>query len=150
MVDKILTMIALSESNKTGYGKGQEFSTQSAPQKVFTAIWYLEMEVNNGGFWQYLANSSAETAPFVQQALKAIGANYTADLCKKAFAAAFRSGLPKTAEAISSEAERRTDELTDILDPFDQQFFEKPDDLTELLYDYVAKHPQEFGELPQD
>ena len=56
-------LIGLSESERTAFGK-QEFAVQSLPQKVFSSIWAVESEVNNGGFSQYFVNSSAETAPF--------------------------------------------------------------------------------------
>jgi hypothetical protein len=62
-------LINLSESKNTKFGK-EDFVSQSPPQKVFSAIWSAESEVNNGGFWQYFINSSAESAPFVVEALK--------------------------------------------------------------------------------
>ncbi|MDE3063964.1 MAG: DUF4375 domain-containing protein, partial [Acidobacteriota bacterium] len=52
-------LIALSESDKSSFGK-IAFNEQSFPQKVFSAIWALESEVNNGGFAQYYFNSSSE------------------------------------------------------------------------------------------
>ncbi len=82
-------LIGLSESDRTAFGK-QEFAVQSLPQMVFSSIWAVESEVNNGGFSQYFLNSSAETAPFIAY----------------------------------------------------------PDDLTDLLFTYVSRHPQEFGLVP--
>ncbi len=92
-MNKNQILIALSESKKTACGK-QEFALQSSPQKVFSAIWNLESEVNNGGFSQYFLNSSAESAPVVVQALETIGAAATAMICGRAIAAAFPGGLP--------------------------------------------------------
>jgi hypothetical protein len=40
-------LINLSESEKTSFGK-QDFASQSLPQKVFSAIWAVESEVNSG------------------------------------------------------------------------------------------------------
>jgi uncharacterized protein DUF4375 len=51
-VDKNAFLIQLSESDRTMFGK-EDFATQSVPQKVFSAIWAVESEVNNGGFSQY-------------------------------------------------------------------------------------------------
>jgi hypothetical protein len=48
-MDKNGILIALSESDKTKFGK-EDFSAQSVPQKVFSSIWAVESEVNNGGF----------------------------------------------------------------------------------------------------
>src|SRR4029077_12603921 len=102
----------LSESEMTRFGKG-EFAQQSLPQKVFSAIWAVESEVNNGGFSQYFFNSSGESASFVVEALETVGAPKTADICKRAIAAAFPSGLPQSAEEIRSAA---TDFPDDVLD----------------------------------
>ena len=75
-------LIDLSESDRTRFGK-EYFVDQSLPQKVFSSIWAVKSEVNNGGFYQYFQNSSAETAPFVVQALDTIGAPLTADICRQ-------------------------------------------------------------------
>src|SRR2546427_10905132 len=99
--DRIL--IDLSSSDKTSFGK-EDFANQSLPQKVFSAIWAVESEVNNGGFSQYFLNSSAESASFVAEALDTIGAPKTASICNRAITTAFPKGLPPTAETISSVA----------------------------------------------
>ena len=64
MPSKNNILISLSESDKTQFGK-QDFATQSIPQQVFSSVWALEAEVNNGGFSQYFLNDSCETAVFV-------------------------------------------------------------------------------------
>jgi Domain of unknown function (DUF4375) len=60
-------LIRLSESDKTEFGK-QDFARQSLPQKVFSAIWALESELNNGGFSQYFLNSTGDSTPFAVEA----------------------------------------------------------------------------------
>jgi hypothetical protein len=42
------SLILLSESEKTSFGK-EDFSRQSVPQKVFSAIWAVESEVQQRG-----------------------------------------------------------------------------------------------------
>ena len=79
MATKNHILIGLSESDKTKFGK-RDFAQQSTPQKVFSSIWALESEVNNGGFSQYFLNSSCETASSVSEALETIGAPKTADI----------------------------------------------------------------------
>ena len=71
MPSKNNILISLSESDKTQFGK-QDFESQSTPQRVFSSIWALEAEVNNGGFSQYFLNDSCETAAFVAEALETI------------------------------------------------------------------------------
>ena len=141
-------LIGLSESDRTKFGK-EAFSSQSAPQKVFSALWAVESEVNNGGFSQYFLNSSAESAHFVVDALRVIGARKTADICQRAIAAAFPAGLPDSEDAIRSAAADFSDEVLEKLEPLDQEFFAYPYNLGELLFAYVSQHPEEFGELPK-
>jgi hypothetical protein len=73
-MDKNEFLIALSESEKTDFGR-IEFSQQTEEQQVFSAIWDLESEVNNGGFEQYFCNLGGDTANFVPTALERIGAH---------------------------------------------------------------------------
>src|SRR5687767_8457993 len=102
-MNKNKILIDLSESKRTKFGK-EDFSVQSFPQKVFSAIWAAESEINNGGFAQYFQNASCETAPFVVQAFEAIGAPRTADICRRAIAIGFPEGLPSAHDAISAAA----------------------------------------------
>lgn len=141
-------LIGLSESDRTKFGK-EDFGSQSVPQKVFSALWGVEAEVNNGGFSQYFVNNSAESAHFVVDALRVIGAPKTADICQRAIAAAFPAGLPESEEAIRSAAADFSEEVLEKLDPLDQEFIAYPHNLTELLFAYVSQHPEEFGELPK-
>lgn len=141
-------LISLSESKSTKFGK-EDFALQSLPQKVFSAIWAVESEVNNGGFSQYFSNSSAESASFVVEALETIGAPRTADICKRAIAAAFPAGLPRATATIRSVAADFPDETLEKLEPLDQEFFAYPHSLTDLLFAYVTAHPEEFGKLPK-
>lgn len=147
-MNKNQILISLSESDKTQFGK-EDFDAQSRPQKVFSSIWAVESEVNNGGFLQYFQNYSAETAPFVEEALATIGAPLTADICRRAIASAFPTGLPATPQAISSTAEEISDETRAELEELDTEFFRYPHDLTELLFAYVSGRPEEFGEVPK-
>jgi hypothetical protein len=147
-MDKNGILVRLSESEKTKFGK-EDFEAQSIPQKVFSSIWAVESEVNNGGFSQYFLNYSSETAGFLVEAMNAIGAPQTADICKRAIVAAFPNGLPSDPQAISSAAAGFSEETEEKLGALDNEFFSYPHNLTDLLFSYVSKHPEEFGELPK-
>jgi hypothetical protein len=147
-MNKNSILISLSESEKTRLGK-EDFALQSLPQKVFSAIWEVESEVNNGGFSQYFLGNSAESASFVVQALETVGAPKTADICKRAIASAFPAGLPERPETIRSVAADFSDEILETLESLDQEFFAYPHSLTDLLFAYVSEHPEEFGGLPK-
>ncbi|OGO76371.1 MAG: hypothetical protein A3K45_03560, partial [Chloroflexi bacterium RIFOXYC12_FULL_59_14] len=114
-MDKNEILIKLSESDKTQFGK-QDFIAQSISQKVFSAIWAVESEINNGGFSQYFLNSSSETASFVSEALEIIDAPRTADICRRAIASAFPFGLPSTPEDVSSVAGEFSDKILEKLE----------------------------------
>jgi hypothetical protein len=141
-------LIDLSESKKTRFGK-EVFVGQSLPQKVFSATWAVESEVNNGGFSQYFLNDSSESASFIVEALEIIGAPKTANICSRAVAAAFPTGLPETPETIRSAAVAFSDEILSELENLDQEFIAYPHSLTDLLFAYVSGHPEEFGALPE-
>ena len=141
-------LILLSESDRTGFGR-KEFERQSVPQKVFSAIWAVEAEVNNGGFSQYFFNSSNESAGFVAEALETVGAPKTAYICRRAIEAAFPTGLPNSTQAIRSAAVDFSEEVLGKLDQLDQEFYSYPHKLTDLLFNYVSKHPEEFGDLDE-
>lgn len=141
-------LIELSESEGSKFGK-EDFALQSLPQKVFSSVWAVESEVNNGGFSQYFLNSSAETAAFVADALEAIDAPKTADICRRAVNCAFPAGLPPTAEGISSLAAEFSEDTLAQLDALDAEFFAYPHNLAELLYAYVSRKPEEFGTVPR-
>ena len=146
-MDKNSILIELSESTRTSFGK-VDFHEQTIPQKVFSALWALEGEVNNGGFSQYFFNDSCETACFVVEALETIGAPQTADLCRQAIAVAFPGGLPSDAEEIRAAVESFSDDQVQKLDDLDRKFYLYPHDLTTLLYAFVEQHPNDFGTLP--
>jgi len=145
-MDKNGILVALSQSDRTEFGK-DNFATQSIPQKVFSSVWALESEVNNGGFSQYFFNHSAETASFIVEALHSIGALNTANICTRAIVSAFPMGLPQNREAISEMAADFSDEVLQKLEMLDAEFYAYPDNLTELLFTYVSVYPQEFGKV---
>ena len=147
-MDKNSVLIDLSESDRTDFGK-KAFAAQSLPQKVFSALWAVESEVNNGGFAQYFLNSSCETVPFVAEALDIIGAPQTADICRRAIACAFPTGLPPTVEAVSAVASDFSEVVMEKLNALDGEFFKYPHNLTDLLFAFVVKHPEDFGALPK-
>lgn len=50
------------------------FERLSDPEKVFFALDYLDVEVNNGGLCQFFVNSSRFLAPYISEYLGVIGA----------------------------------------------------------------------------
>jgi len=126
-MNKNKILIDLSESAGTSFGK-VDFAAQSIPQKVFSSVWAVESEVNNGGFLGYFGNRSAETAPFVAEALDKIGAPNAAAICRRALACAYPGGLPATPAEISEASLDFSEETLAELEGFDAEFLGYPHD----------------------
>ena len=81
--DRNKFLIDLCESDRTDFGL-VEFGRQSEVQRVFSAVWELEAQVNNGGFDQFFYNRSGDRAQESIAALEEIGAQKTTTLLKLA------------------------------------------------------------------
>lgn len=139
MIDKNHELIALSENPDTRLWK-VDFEDLSDAERVFVAIWELEAQVNNGGFDQYYYNSSGDTAFAVVGALENIGARQMAAIVRQANAV-FPDGQPSsTQEKRHQQLDALSDESKAVWKQLDENFFDYPDDLTELLYDFVQKY----------
>lgn len=148
---KVLT--TLSESDIVPYGIANDFAKQSIPHKVFLASYWVPSEIHQEGFLYYFASPAAEAAPFVLEALESIGAPQTAEIFKAAIEAVFPDGLPESAEAIQNRAKKliegSPDDTIEKLDHLEKKFFQHPEDLTELLFEYAKRHPDYFGDLSE-
>ena len=148
MVDKNAFLIELSASDRSDFGR-RDFVYQNPTQKVFSTVWTLEAEVNNGGFHQYFFNSGGDTANFASTALQQIGALKCAAIVERALRIVSTSPLPVDWEERQTLLDDLGDELLDRLEPLDAEFYAYPDDLTSLLFEFVRKHPEEFGGIDE-
>lgn len=145
-MDKNLYLTQLRESPRTDFGK-REFADQRHEQQVFTAISELEGQVFNGGFRGYFGNH-AETTSFAPIALRAIDAHQSAAIVEQALALVPPS-LPADVDARWEIMDSLPESAADQLGVLDDQFFAYPDNLTELLFAFVAAHPEVFGPIPE-
>lgn len=148
-MDKNSFLIDLSESTRTDFGR-VEFASQPEDQKVFSAIWKLEAEVNNGGFLQYFENDRGKTVGYAVTALQRIGAKSCADIVERAIYAACGNAMPADSDAWETLVEEITDDTAEKLEDLDQEFFAYPDNLTDLLFEFVRAHPETFGPVEAD
>ena len=145
-MDKNKELIQLSEGSRVALGK-VPFAEQTPIQRVFTAIWELEADVNDGGFHQYFYNSSGDSSVGVLEALRTIGARKAERIVRDAINA-FPGG-PPPADCETRQARLEVDDEKAMArwEELDQEFLAYPDNLTELLYAFVKTHPEEFGTL---
>jgi len=136
-MDKNAFLIQLSERMEA------DFRKQNEVQRVFSAIWRLESEVNNGGFDQYLRFTDSEMIAHATIALRTIGANSCAAIVEQAIAQI--APLPTTEDARHATLDALGDEALERLESLDSEFYAYPDDLTELFSSFVIRHPAEFG-----
>jgi hypothetical protein len=144
-MDKNRHLIELSESERTGFGR-VEFSVQSEPQKVFSAIWQLESLVNNDSFDGYFRFSDSNLIQYAPVALSAIGALACADIVERAIQLV--SPLPPTQEGRHSALDAIGDHGQEQLQLLDSEFYSYPDNLTDLLFEFVRDRTDVFGPLP--
>ena len=122
----------------------ESFESLTRPEQVFRCVWELEADVNGGGFEQYFANSGGDHAWFAGEALREIGAQRLSAITAEAVAM-FGAEAPEVEQPARhtqiAHLERPVHEYWEALS---EAFREYPDDLTELLYDYVAAHREAF------
>jgi hypothetical protein len=145
--EKNRILIRLSESPATHYGK-VAYAKQSGSQRIFSAIWGLEAEVNNGGFRQYFYNSDGEAAPDAPAALRAIGAQHAAAIVAEALSLFPQGPPPRDRDARQRRLRLASPEVLAKWEQLDRRFFTYPDNLTDLLYAWVQSRPNDFGSIP--
>ena len=115
----------------------------SDPQKVFYALNYLEMEVNNGGLCQFFVNSSRVLAPYISEYLGIIGANDH----KQLFDSFIQQNRIDLTDLSSFEIRRIRDFEAQTkrypFDEYDDAFYTLPS-LEEPLIDYVRTNIHAF------
>lgn len=120
------------------------FDSLSHPEKVLHHLYWLESEVNNGGFDQFFTNSSGDYALDTPAALAEVGAHHTADLVKKAIDL-FPDSSPsrnrqQRVEQLNSIGENTRARLRDL----DAEFFKYQDPLEELQVKYMVANKDQI------
>lgn len=127
---------------KSGYG--DEIDKLNEAEKVFYIVCALEEAINGEGFDGYFFNSSGNFANEAEAACRKIGADNIADICKKALDA-YGGSLPTDwTERQELMDEMESDEISEILDECDSAFYDYPDDLGTLLYNFVVNNKASF------
>ncbi len=117
-----------------------EKTQPTEPERVVLAVEAIEREVNNGGFSQFFANSSAEHAYFAPIALRAIGAPRTAELVERAV---YLVAGDEVLDADALQAKMAdSDELLDKqLHELDKVYYEGEEEpLADKLFEYIKRN----------
>lgn len=130
-------------AEKCGYGSNPE--ALSEPEQVFYITQTLEMEINNGGFWQFFFNADEAVFRGVIPAFSEIGAEKTAGICESAITA-FPRELPDDREGRMAVLMKfGMEDGYEILSSFDDAFCAYEEDLNALNYAYIQNHKDQFS-----
>jgi len=116
----------------------------SPPERVFLCVWNLEAEVNNGGFEQFFLNSAGDNALDPPRALWEIGASQAATIAEEANAVFGKSGPPADRDTRIRALERLGTAATETLNGLDTRFYKYPDNLEQLLRQFVDSNREAF------
>jgi hypothetical protein len=120
--------------NKNGY------DSLSQVEKVLHHVYWLESEVNNGGFHQYFSNSSGDYAFETPEACKEIGAPYTASLVDNANNIFPNGKPPSDWQQRNNWLNENGETIKKTLGDIDNKFFEYREPLAELQKEYMEKY----------
>jgi hypothetical protein len=118
----------------------------SPAERVFLCVWNIEAEVNNGGFEQFYINSAGDNALETPIALREIGATQAAAIAEEANNLFGPSGPPADRDARTQALESLGNTATDALNALDARFYEYPDNLEDLLRQFVDRNREQFYE----
>lgn len=127
------------------FDKEMSIGLKSAPETYVYAVNRLRGEVFNGGYDQFFRNSSGLTAPFIVDALRAIGAEEVARITERAIAAVGSSDPERIDEILFSDEgeEERDAELGRCDDLYYAYHDANRDALDRMLLEYLKSHRDE-------
>ena len=111
-----------------------------SPNEVLDLVDALEGEVNNGGFHQYFYNSAGDKTAETIQALEIIGALKMANIVRRA-GEKFPSGVPPKNRFERQDLLLEADPQATTFRDLDEEFYDYPDNLAELLKKYRSSSP---------
>ena len=113
------------------------FASLTPAEQVFIGVWWLEAEVNNGGFEQYYDNSSGDIAYLAPSHLRSIGAEHTAVIVEQAGRAFGPEGPPADRVTRQLILEGFGDDVLECWGELDSAFLAYEDNLSDLLAAYM-------------
>lgn len=143
MDDDALTMCV---SVRTEVADERELAALSEPVRFIYTVFSYQAEVNNGGLCQYFVNSSRMTAPYLEEALSAIGAGLHREQFSD-FMSVNRIDVTDLSEFILEDIDQ-FEEKCELyaFDDFDNTFYEleEKESLDSLCAAYIRAHMTDF------
>jgi hypothetical protein len=145
VVDAVLNRIS------TRYSGSHDIGALSYGERMMVEVTALMGEVINGGFHQYLWNSSGDSAEFTRTMLRDLGAIHTADLLDRVSAFFPHGRVPEDRRTRCEAIEQFEDANPDVelFDEEDRMFYRSNENLYTLMVAYIRSHEHEFAE-PSD
>ncbi len=120
------------------------FNSLSHPEIVLHHVYWLESEINNGGFEQYFINSSGDYALETPSALDEIGAHEIAKIVNRAIDI-FPGGEPsRVREDRMKKIESMDENIRENYSELDSEFLKYPDPLEELQIQYMIANKNQI------
>lgn len=114
-------------------------------EKVYLVIWRLEFEVYNGGLLQFFMNSSGAFVPYLNSALRTVGANTVLPIVEEAVATV-GPDMPWNDDVKRWHAIKNlSDEVRDHIWALDKRLGDHLGELSILLLGYVSRNRDQFG-----
>jgi hypothetical protein len=133
LVDRIESRVA-----RDGY------KALSVPERTVYSVWWLEAEVNNGGFDQYFFNSAGDNAGDAAAALERIGAPRMAAIVRQAMRIFPDPGPSPHRFTRQEELEHLSSSRRKEFQGLDDAFYAYPEDLERLLAAYARANAAEL------
>ena len=144
-------VMAICDRVRRRFNGPEDFDALTYGEKMVWNMMYMEGEVLNGGFHQYLTNSTGESGDAVKGYLRDIGAAETSKLFEK-LSAIFPGGkIPQDQETRSAYVDEWAYPETgaDMFDQLDRCFYTQSEDINALILAYVRTHREDFLEPPE-
>lgn len=127
--------------------RGSDLSVLTPEEKTVYMLDTFLMEINNGGFDQYLYNSSGAFLEMLVDSLRVIGAEHTAEICRKV-----RELLPDELPATLEERRIRLSQILDEntrqkLEIFDRQIYDDVENLEACMHRFVVENNVVFAHM---
>ena len=108
-------------------------------------IYELVVEVDNGGFIQFLGNSSGDRVDHVRTALRQLGATTTLQLLDDVIAKLGPAAADPDRQVRARVLEGLDEAAYEQIEPLDEAFYEGPDDLYAAVVAHCRAHREAFS-----